>query len=382
MFVYLDETEFGEGQFSGYACLVTPERIGQVVIDEALDKLRNDPDRFLPDQKPMDDRTLERSFFHAADDSKNAHSHLCRAICSHVKGDFNSHVFHTAKHSFSSKDDLYDLASKLAVIGLFSRGVELTFVFEQRGNLNVGALLSKWWPDLWFYLARNAYVAPFAVKYYPRVSFEVAGKSEPGLQVVDFMLWAAQKARMDSRSKWFERLPGWSKCKTTTIDGGWEGESIRMLKPELPSVRRYDLDDCKFDDPKYGELDMLWQIVVNVQVVINKSCFLSDKSRISHFYDDVEYLCGQRMVIHEMPHIKKMAACFIKLFDNIELVRLEMPPVEKTFWLAARKCMALVFSEGVVAQFHTVRLTDIRNMLIEQQAHQLSIGVEPALSAP
>lgn len=376
MFVYLDETEFGEGQFSGYACLVTPERIEQVVIDEALENLRNDPDRFHHDQKPMDDRTLERSFFHAADDSKNAHSHLCRAICSHVKGDFRSHVFHTAKHSFSSKEDLYDLASKLAVVGLFSHCVELTFVFEQRGNLNVGALLSKWWPDLWFDLARNTYLSPFIVKYYPKVTFEIAGKSEPGLQVVDFMLWAAQKARMDSRSKWFERLPGWSKCKTTTIDGGWEGETIRMLVPDLPDVRRYDLSDCKFDDPKYDGLDILWQIVVNVQVVINRSCFLSDRSRISHFYDDIEYLCAQRLVVHDIQHIKKMASCFIKLFDNIELIHKEMASAEKTFWLAARKCMALVFSEGPIPRLHAVRLTDIRNMLIEQQTHHLSIGVE------
>lgn len=33
MFVYLDETEFGEGAFSGYASLITEERIGQEVID-------------------------------------------------------------------------------------------------------------------------------------------------------------------------------------------------------------------------------------------------------------------------------------------------------------------------------------------------------------
>lgn len=193
MFVYLDETEFGDGSFSGYGCLVSPTRIGRAVIDEALENLRDDPDRFNPRQKPMDDRTLQRSFFHAADDSKNAHSHLCRSICKHVVGDYNSHIFHTGAHSFSSKDELYDLASKLAVVGLFSRSAELTFIFERRGNLNVLALLSKWWPVLWFDLARNAYASPFIVKYYPKVSFEVLDKSEPGLQVVDFMLWAAQK---------------------------------------------------------------------------------------------------------------------------------------------------------------------------------------------
>lgn len=376
MFVYLDETEFGEGRFSGYACLITPIRIEQAVVDEALENLRNDPDRLDSVQTPMDDRTLQRSFFHAADDSKNAHSHLCKAIYKHVKGDFRSHVFHTTKHSFSSKEDLYDLASKLAVVGLFSRTTELTFVFEQRGGLNVGALLTRWWPDLWFDLARNAYVSPFIVKYYPKVSFEVSDKLEPGLQVVDFMLWAAQKARMDARSQWYDRLPGWSKCKTTTEDGGWEGESIKMLEPEPLDTRRYDVEHCKFDDPKFSEIDILWQFIANVQTVINKSFFLKDKSRIEHFFADVEYLYLQREVIHEVAHIRKMAACFIKLFDNVGVVQKETPPNDKTFWLAARKCMALVFYDGVDAWFHAMRLADIRTQLIEQKTDYLSIGID------
>ncbi|QXH53216.1 hypothetical protein KSS94_08910 [Pseudomonas fakonensis] len=372
MFVYLDETEFGDGSFSGYGCLVSPTRIGRAVIDEALENLRDDPDRFNPRQKPMDDRTLQRSFFHAADDSKNAHSHLCRSICKHVVGDYNSHIFHTGAHSFSSKDELYDLASKLAVVGLFSRSAELTFIFERRGNLNVLALLSKWWPVLWFDLARNAYASPFIVKYYPKVSFEVLDKSEPGLQVVDFMLWAAQKARMDDRSNWFSRLPGWIRTKTTAVDGGWEGESIRMLKP-TPNPR-YDIEHCRFDAPKFGCVEILQQFIVNVQVVINKACFISDRARIEHFYSDVEYLCAQRVVPHDPGHIKKMAVCFIRLFDNIAVVSEDTPFEDKTFWLATRKCLALVLHDGIEAWVHTLRLADMRNMLIDQQPDCLSIG--------
>lgn len=373
MFVYLDETEFGDGKFSGYACLITPTRIERGVIDEALENLRNDPDRHHPFQQPMDDRTLQRSFFHAADDSKNAHSHLCRSICKHVKGDYNSHVFHADKHSFKSLEDLYDLASKLAVVGLFSKCTELTFIFERRGSLNVAALLSKWWPNLCFDIARNAYVSPFIVKYYPKVTFEVSDKSEPGLQVVDFMLWAAQKARMDDRSKWFARLPGWSKCKTSTVDGGWEGESIRML--ELTPNHRYDSIHCNFEDPKFSSVDILQQFIVNVQVVINKSYYLSDKSRVEHFYSDIERLYLQRDVIQQPAHIKDMAICFVRLFDNIEVVDKDTPPEDKTFWLAARKCFALVLHEGIEAWLHTLRLSDMRNMLIEQQPHYFSIGI-------
>lgn len=376
MFVYLDETEFGDGKYSGYACLITPSRIQRDVIDEALENLRNDPDRFAAQQKPMDDRTLDRQFFHAADDSKNAHSHLCRAIYNHVKGNFKTHIFHTKKHTFTTKEDLYDLASKLAVIGLFSHAVELTFIFEQRDNLNVGKLLSKWWPDLWFDLARNSYAAPFIVKYYPKVTFEIGTKSEPGLQVVDFMLWASQKARMDPKSKWFEYLPGWSKSKTSTVDGGWEGDSITMLEPRPLSERRYDIEHSNFSDPRFNSVDILWHFIVNVQTVINKSFALSDKSRIMHFFDDIEELYNNRNVIQGPHYIKKMAECFVKLFDNVEVVQLSASSEDKTFWLAARKCMAYVFHESLDAWIHTRRLADIRNELIVQQPSRLSLGID------
>lgn len=376
MFVYLDETEFGDGKFSGYACLITPLRIQRNVIDEALENLRNDPDRFAARQQPMDDRTLERQFFHAADDSKNAHSHLCRAIYDHVKGDFKTHIFHTKKHAFTTKEDLYDLASKLAVIGLFSHAVELTFIFEQRGNLNVGELLSKWWPDLWFDLARNTYVAPFIVKFYPKVTFEIGTKSEPGLQVVDFMLWASQKARMDPRSKWFEHLPGWSKCKTSTEDGGWEGDSITMLEPRPLAERRYDIEHSNFSDPRFNSADILLQFIINIQTVINKSFVLPDKSHIEHFFGDIEYLYSNRNVAHDARYIKKMAACFAKLFDNVGVVQVATLSEDKIFWLAARKCMAFVFYESLDAWLHTMQLADIRNALIEQQPSQLSLGID------
>jgi hypothetical protein len=365
MFVYLDETEFGEGAFSGYASLITEERIGQEVIDDAVENLRNDTDRFLAPQKTMDDRTLERGYFHAADDSKNAHSHLCDAINKHIVGDFKSHIFHAKKHNFSSIEEIYDLASKLAVVGLFSKAPELTFIFECRNGLSTQALLEKWWPDLWAGLSQNCFSAPYIVKYYPDVKFEISGKNNPGLQTVDFMLWSSQRANFAKDSKWYDRLDGWAKSSMTTVGGGWEGHSITRIKPDDLRLKRYDMEDCLKETPLLGLDNDLPMILINVQKVINASHSLPDKKYISHFFLDVDFLVRNRRSHHGVDFITKMGDCFIKLFDNITLISSTTSSAEKTFWLMARKCMALTLRDGLEARIHAIRLCDIRSNLIE-----------------
>lgn len=375
MFVYLDETEFGEGAFSGYASLITEERIGQEVIDDALENLLIDTDRFLPPQKAMDDRTLERGYFHAADDSKNAHSHLCNAINNHVTGNFKSHVFHARKNSFSGIEEIYDLASKLAVVGLFSKARELTFIFEGRQGISVQTLFEKWWPDLWKGLSQNCFSAPFIVKYYPDVNFEISDKSNPGSQVVDFMLWSSQRAAYANDPKWFERLNGWAKSSTTTIDGGWDGHSITRLIPENLNLKRYDVEDCLRETPLLGLDNDLYTILINVQKVINRSHSSPNKVYINHFYSDVEFLVRNRLAKQGPDFVIRMADCFIKLFDNISLISCETPPNEKTFWLMARKCMALTLREELEAKIHAIRLFDVRSDLIENHPALLEEGL-------
>lgn len=375
MFVYLDETEFGEGAFSGYASLITEERIGQHVIEEALENLRIDTDRFLMPQKAMDDRTLERGYFHAADDSKNAHSHLCNAINKHIVGNFKSHIFHARKHSFSGVEEIYNLASKLAVVGLFSKARELTFIFEGRNGLSVQALLEMWWPDLWKGLSQNCFSAPFIVKYYPDVKFEISEKSNPGSQVVDFMLWSSQRAAYAKDPKWYDRLHGWAKSSTTTVDGGWDGHSITRIIPEDLSLKRYDIEDFLRATPLLGLDNDLPTILINVQKVINISQSAPNRSYVNHFISDVDFLVRNRRTQHGVEFIVKMADCFIKLFDNITLISNETPTAEKTFWLMARKCMALTLRDELEARIHAIRLCDIRSDLIENHPELFEEGL-------
>lgn len=119
-YIYLDETTFGEcDEYCGYGSLITESQITNIVINEALKNLQGDPDMGKGSCKKQDHRTLDRQYFHAGDDSKNGHSHLCRSINKHVLGRFHYNFFQTRQHHFQDAEEAYSLASKLSLLSIF-----------------------------------------------------------------------------------------------------------------------------------------------------------------------------------------------------------------------------------------------------------------------
>ena len=193
MYVYLDETTFGKnGEYSGYASFIASKRIDNELTNEAIDALSNDPDIKKEEYKYQDDRTLKRKYFHASDDSQNAHSHLCNAVNSYVTGKFKSHFFKTKENGFNNSDEAYELASKLSILSVFSESPEIVFIFEERNDLSKEYIV-KWWDSLWEDLFKSQYTYPYLRTYYPVLKFEICTKEEPGLQIVDFILWASSR---------------------------------------------------------------------------------------------------------------------------------------------------------------------------------------------
>ncbi len=79
--VYSDESTFSDPRLCiGVGMLLSDSDISAALITNAMNALREDPDRFEGRSKTIDDRTIERGYFHASEDSKNAHSHLCNQI--------------------------------------------------------------------------------------------------------------------------------------------------------------------------------------------------------------------------------------------------------------------------------------------------------------
>lgn len=373
MYVYLDETTFGEhNEYSGYASLITKSRIEKSVIDEALSNLKEDPDIAKEKFKDHDFRTLARGYFHAADDSQNGHSHLCSSINSNIIGRFSSHYFKTKEYNFKSTEEAYALASKLSILSVFSESNEITFIFEERNDLT-RRYIEKWWDSLWLDLLKSQYAHPYIRTYYPVLNFEICSKSDSGLQVVDFILWASTRKAVGKECPWFDRLKCWLKTETKPEDETWGGHSLSFGMIEKENIETYTITDYQHDNKLLNSLDYQTHYIVNAQKLINHVASLGRQKDVDHFWDEIEFLSDTRIQKGTANHIEKLAKCFLKLFDNVTLLKDETVQEDKAFWLMCRKCLAYALhTHDIGGKIHSIRLSDIRNQLIENDADALS----------
>ncbi|MCQ8848210.1 hypothetical protein NQT74_06435 [Alteromonas stellipolaris] len=372
MYVYLDETTFGENdEYSGYASLITKSRIENAVIVDALNNLRADSDIAKKRFKEHDGRTLDREYFHAADDSQNGHSHLCSSINNNIVGKFSSHYFKTKEHNFKNTEEAYDLASKLSMLSVLSESDEVTFVFEERNDLT-RRYIEKWWDSLWLDLLKSQYTHPYIRTYYPILNFEICSKSDPGLQVVDFILWASTRQVVGKKCPWLDRLKCWFRTETNPEDGTWGGHSLSFGMKEKDNKETYKITDYQHENEKLNSLEYLTHYIVNAQKVINLVASLGCQNGVEHFWSEIEFISDTRIKKGNADHIEKLAACFLKLFDNVSLIKYETSKEDKAFWLMCRKCLAYALhTHDVGGRIHSIRLSDIRNEIIDNDAEAL-----------
>ncbi|TGG89396.1 hypothetical protein E4656_19980 [Natronospirillum operosum] len=372
MYVYLDETTFGENnEYSGYACFITKYRIENSVIVEALNNLRADPDVAREQFKEHDSRTLDREYFHAADDSQNGHSHLCRSINKNIVGNFSSHYFKTKEHNFKNTEEAYDLASKLSMLSVLSESDEVTFVFEERNDLT-RKYIEKWWDSLWPDILKSQFTYPYIRTFYPVLNYEICSKSDPGLQVVDFILWASTRQVLDKNCPWFNRLECWFKTEIKPESETWGGHSLSFGMNEKDNKETYTITDYQHDNEQLNSFEYQTHYIVNAQKVINLVASLGPQKGVDHFWSEIEFLHNTRVQKSTASHIEKLATCFLKLFDNVTLIKDDTSKEDKAFWLMCRKCFSYALHKhDVGGRMHSIRLSDIRNKIIENDADAL-----------
>jgi|GEM_PF-3222092 hypothetical protein len=374
-YVYLDESTFGESsEYSGYACFITKERITTDVIEEALINLEQDSNRHEERFKKQDKRTLARRYFHASDDSKNAHHHLCDSINKNVKGEFHSHFFNIQKNAFKNCSEAYDLASRLSILNVFSKTSEVVFIFEKRNGISASYLRS-WWDSLWRDIFMAAFTHPHIKTYYPDFKFEIKSKSEPGLQVVDFLFWASSRQVSSKRCPWLKRIKAWSRNEFKSENETFGGHSLKLgiLGFTENEKSYYDISDYRHNDQYLNSVEYLIYYIVSTQKVINAVAKNGNVDGVNHFWDEIEFLEANKTVISNESHIEKMAICFLKLFDNISLINSHTSPDDKAFLLHCRKCLAYALhTHNISAMLHSIRLSEIRNEIIRKYPSLLS----------
>ena len=205
VFAYADETEFTLAETSssviGSGIIITEKEVSQSVINEAMKALGDDWEKDKSDLE-----TLKNGYFHASSDSKNAHSHLCKAINNNLEG-FFKYSYHTQSLTEKrfSKEALNKRTLELVAIPLIDYHFEeITFIIEGRNQFQQSQC-ELWIENLYRILEITLYTQTSFITYFPKIEVIIADKRNPGLQIIDFILWAQNRTQKND-NRWIDRI--------------------------------------------------------------------------------------------------------------------------------------------------------------------------------
>jgi len=181
LWIYADETSFMRPatatETAGYGVLLTTAPIGAAVVDEALAALDADPDRHSHKTKKQDDVTLANRYFHATDDSGNAHSHLCTSIRKHVTGHFTYIFEDPAAGNTASLKRMYTQALRVALVELCYWPGPINLLIEHRDSLTASDV-EHVILDMYRDMSTRVFDAPNDPFYCPKVNVQVGSKCD------------------------------------------------------------------------------------------------------------------------------------------------------------------------------------------------------------
>jgi hypothetical protein len=324
IYAYVDETEFlyhklDDNSFIGNGILVTETPIGKLIIDEALYNLKIDPDK-----NDRDIKTLQSGYFHASGDTKNAHSHLCNSINKHIKGVF--------RYSYFEQDKMKKLSKEQSVEALFLRTFKLNLLeffsynhkkihleVESREDLNTQKI-KLLFNDLFDSLDKNAYDLASFITYYPELNVSLHDKTNPGIQVVDFILWAFNRSQKnDPNNIWKDRLKFKFSSNHREQDGPRSsGEYHLNIMPKFDGRLSYPPFKVEISNTTEGFYSsyLLIECCVKFLGTIDIPISLVHlKYRLDIFLKEVTNIDSKFEVIT----LQELARLFIRFFDSLPI---------------------------------------------------------------
>lgn len=363
--IYLDINIFGkENEFIGYGALVCNEEIHASKVNMALNDLKNDPDIKSPNIKDLDELVIRRGYFHASKDSQNAHSHICLSLNNNIEGLYRAELF-DRYISRSNSEKAFQLIRNLYLLKALNTRENITVVFEQSNNLKLEYFESSF-KRLYRELLSSSYSNPFEPVFYPKVNFKIAKKSEPGLQFIDFLLWATQR-KFNGKDDWYNRINAVNTSESKNEYNIWSGINFEINYSPSVAESFYAPADIKADDIQIND-DMLIKVFLSAIKIVSYYSENHLPRNINHIKEDLLYLHNNRKDLNAYGYIKKLAKAFLLLFDMIPLIKASTTETEKLFLITAKKYLSAVLNNEIIegkkaADF----LSNIRKSYIREQ---------------
>jgi hypothetical protein len=331
--------------------------------------LSNDPDIARGNFKKQDARTLVRKYFHACDDSKNAHSWICRAINENLSGEFR--YAYTPALGRNIEESYGKTFQDVALLMARSPN-PVRVLAEARTNFSESKcrmLLEQVYSGLLW----GTYQYFGIPCYYPDFLIEFVDKSDPGIQLTDFMTWAINRSRTNPPDcRWKDRIKFSSSSKVGETGGEFDFGSYNFRrwrqKPEKGLVypsKTFPLDEFSGNE----QINALCMFILKMVKDFLKS---ESSPHLHHILTKFAHVQLQDSSRFTSDLTSDIASCFIQIFDMMPVYTasdLSDPERFKTF-LLAKKLAGLILRKDLI---HGVRTCDYVSCLLTNQFSRCSI---------
>lgn len=378
IYIYIDETIFKDKHI-GVCALETHSPITSDIISRALEDLKCDPDR---SGNKQDDATIRRGHFHASEDSKNSHSHLAR----HIKLAINGivHFSYIPFQNNAEKENDFRQNTALSFMMTLKSTRAATIFFEKRQGFSVDIFQTQI-EKLYKNLDRMAYEKPFVPTFYPRLNIVPSDKSNPGIQIADYLLWALNWQLFEPSSKnaeWLKRAGsvdyGLSEIPLEISDRGgkfgWYTLNRRLPDDLLNQLARYP-KNIRMDSQSSEET---LRYYINAERIVHSLANTQLPPHMSHFSLPLINLSRdlRNPKIIEPKKVMSVASMFLRLFDTLPLYSdLSSDSEEFAELMRMRKYMGLLFHENLFPSVRTLlACCQMRQTLMATNATQLGFS--------
>ena len=308
-YLYLDETDYSKATpHIGYGAMATDTLLEDATIIKAMESLKKDPDRLIEPRKSQDDKTIGSGYFHASEDSGNAHSHICDAINADLMGVFSSDFSNYKKTK--EKEGLYKLLAQLNSLRALESRDKVEFFLEQREDLSEKKL-RRWFAEHENNILMSIYNLPWMPTYFPDIGFHIVDKNNSGTQCVDFILWAVNRHIADRDDTWINRIKTISRSE---IKEKWKGLDLIFKKELLEPTSFYSIKDFP-QSPGRINNELLGKFYIMAESLIHFYANKEPIENIAHLGEEIRRISGERLDLQKKDHVVEMAGIFLKLFD-------------------------------------------------------------------
>ncbi len=328
MYLYIDETifEINGKKYYGVGALLTKSKIENNIIENALKNLSKDPDINIKENKKNDYETLNRQYFHAAEDSKNAHSHLCREISKSIDGNFY-YTYYEADKDGNSNDEYYHrLNTMLTIIHGLNYGEKIEIFIEGRMGFSQ-YVADELQERLYHLIDLDAGIIPMMPAIYPELIVKVSDKKEAGLQVVDFILWAVNNKENDKKSVWIKYLKLNFSSSYREEDGEMSGgtyllkDGIRNDKNRI-SFNLYPNGIFSRDEDNFSDSEIL-ALYLQAEYTLHSLASMDLPNNVSYMQDRLKKISKLLLDNERISYdnLMEVATVYIRLFDTLPLYK-------------------------------------------------------------